>query len=163
MSMQGVIERIGSGELADVIVSPDWTMHSVPPGKRDVSMSYVIVPHTGGIQVDADGWEHYRYTFRYRYQGRRIDISWKCGTGYGEPQAIDGLRSAFLDAASVEWEAFGPSWAGDYGYDFDDLTDRRRAQRIYNACERMQERLTAFFQDAEEGEYQRWEEAMRDR
>jgi hypothetical protein len=107
--------------------------------------------YPGAVRRDSSGWEHYRYAFFYRYEGRTLAITWRCGIGYGQPLPLDGLESAFLDAASVE--GYGGDvrdWARDMGYDLnadDGAHQMRAATKAYAACERMGERLAAFFPD----------------
>ena len=106
-----------------------------------------------------DAWEHYRWTGRFRYQGRTIQIGFMRGMGLpGTPPAEDILASAFSDAESVRWDAF-EGWANDMGYDPDDVTEWSRARRIYNACERMEARLARFIPRDETREA--WDAALR--
>ena len=108
-------------------------------------------------------WPHYRWTFRYRFQGRTLQIGYMRGTGLpGIPKGWEGLASAFSDAASVEWDSF-EGWANDMGYDPDVNTanEWKNAQRIYNACERMGRRLERFIPDDDErAEWRKALEAM---
>lgn len=116
----------------------DWRHH---PTK---AIGYRIQAHglrTGALGLE--GWEHYLYTFHYRYDGRALQVTWRCGLAYGEPKGHDGLASAFLDADSVDgYDLEG--WADEFGYDLDEHADRRRVTGMYNACVRMGERLERF-------------------
>lgn len=113
---------------------------------RDGEIAYSI---TGGDVRDVtpvgDRWEHYRWTARFRFQGRTLQVGFMQGMGLpGVPDAARILASAFEDADSVAWDDFY-GWAGNMGYSTDDPDDQRRARRIYNACERMDARLDRFF------------------
>lgn len=151
------------------VIYPDRTLRSVhpDPAERIHAMSYRIVNDGQGLHRTTESgetWEHYRYTFTYRYQGRTMQITWTCGTGYGYPAATAGITSAFFDAHTVEDESF-EGWAADFGYDLDEFPERRRAQRIYNACERMDARLDSFFNGEEiDGKSARsvWDEAVQE-
>lgn len=108
----------------------------------------VTITDEGFSRTDSLGepWDNYRYTFRYHNpaNGRTLQVGWRCGVAYGAPRPEDGLASAFIDAHSNEDSSFD-SWAADMGYDLE--IDRNKAQRIYNACDRMRERLVLFFDD----------------
>lgn len=161
--LTGVIMRFGSGEHADTVIYPDRKLTGVHPARRDEAMSYRIeIDSTKQQPRMHDGWEHFTYRFSYRYMGRTLSVVWHCGTGHGAPKAIDGIQSAFLDAESVAYESF-PGWGVELGYDMDDPAEYRKAQRAYDACERMSNRLDAFFEGGEDGERMRWAEATRDR
>lgn len=152
----GVIMRISDYDFA---VYPDRTQREVHLARRHESITYRIESDGRALHrvtPQGDSWEHYRYRFHYRHQGRTFSITWMCGTGYGDPKPIDGLQSAFLDASTVEWEAFGPSWMGDFGYD---LEDYPKARRIYRACVKVNERLDAFLGD----ERDNWQQATREK
>lgn len=151
-SASGVIQRFQGG----VDIWPGRTQREVHPDRREEAISYRwdLDRTKAQPRQDKQGWEHYSYTFVYRYQGRTFRISWRCGTAYGTPKPLDGLDSAFRDAQTVAYEAFTPSWAADFGLE----DNMREAQRIYNACEDMEHRLADFFADDEERK--RWEELL---
>ena len=150
----GVIMRIGTYDIANY---EGRTQREVHESRRDESITYSIrsVDSVAQPSKDEDGWEHYTYVFTYRHLGRTLNVTWRCGTGYGSPKPEDGLRAAFLDADTIKEGEFGTYWMEDLGYDPE--TDRARAQRIYNACERMNTRLDTFFGDSESREA--WEQA----
>ena len=57
------------------VIYPDRTLRSVhpDPAQRVHAMSYRIVNDGQGLHrttESGDTWEHFRYTFTYRYQGR---------------------------------------------------------------------------------------------
>lgn len=107
---------------------------------------------------DGRGWEYrqYRFVYRNRLNDQRIQMSWRCGTLYGEPKPHDGLESAFVDAHTVEYEAFGQGWADGLGYE-----NLRAAERVYKACERMDKRLDTFFATPEQRAA--WDEYLNER
>lgn len=156
-SASGVIQRFQGG----IEVWPGRTQREVHPARRDEAISYRwdIDPNKMQPRQDESGWEHYTYRFTYRYLGRTLSITWRCGTAYGTPKPWDGLDSAFRDAATVAYEAFTPSWADDFGYDSDDPAQLRKAQRIYDACEAMEHRIAEFF-GGDTMERERWETLM---
>lgn len=161
--MNGIISIQGEGDSTEAVVFPRG-IRQANAGAATLSYSIKAV-EPGRIfrtTPTGDNFEHFRYTFIYRYEGRSLQITWMCGLGYGTPKATDGLASAFLDAHSVEWETFD-GWAENMGYDFEDEPEtRRKAQRIYNACEKMDARLDAFFGgDAEIRKL--WDTATEDR
>lgn len=122
-------------------------------------ISYTI---TGGELRDVtpygDKREHYRWTGKFRRQGRTLQIGFMQGVGLpGVPDPARILQSAFEDAASVEYDAFD-YWAAELGYETEDDDDQRKAKRIYNACERMRDRLERFFPNSADRE--RWAEAL---
>lgn len=125
--------------------------HHVNPDAAPLFATFREV-YPGVVQRDSSGWKHFRYVFTYRYEGRSFSITWRCGTEYGQPQPLDGLQSAFFDAACVE--GYGGDvrdWARDLGYDIDGgdgVRQMREATKAYDACERMGERLAAFFPDS---------------
>lgn len=154
----GTIQRFQGG----LDIWTGRTQREVHPSRRDEAISYRwdIDPNKQQPRRDKDGWEHYSYNFIYRYQGRTLRLAWRCGTGYGTPKPFDGLDSAFRDAATVAYEGFGEGWAADLGMPWETPGDRREAQRIYDACERMEHRVADFFADDEERT--RWEKILHD-
>lgn len=140
----GVIMRIGTN---GTIAYPGRDLRNVHEARRIESIGYSI--ESGGLHrttPEGERWEHYQYRFHYRHVGRTMSVTWRCGTGYGDPKPIDGLLSAILDAEAVEWEAFGEGWIADlgFGYDTEDREARRKAKRIYDACERVNAQLDRF-------------------
>lgn len=149
----GVIMRHGTERHGGITIWRGRTQREVHPARRDEAISYRIESDDYGVHYERDGerWPHFTYRFIYRYLGRTISITWHCGTSYtdiygGKPRPFDGIQSAFRDAETVAWEAFTPSWAADLGLE----DDMAKAQRIYNACERMEERLTRLFDNDDE-------------
>lgn len=140
----GVAMRIGTYDTA---IYPDRQLRHVNRARKHETIAYRIESDDYGIHHVTplgEKWDHYRYRFHYRHLGRTFSVRWSCGTGYGDPKPLDGLVSAFQDAEAVEWEAFGSDWAADLGYDIEDHAELRRAERVYNACERMNNRLEVF-------------------
>lgn len=133
---------------------------SWPQEVRENAIAYRI---EGGEYRDTtllgEEWPHHRWTLHYNRQGRKLQIGYMTGTGLqGAPLALDGLESAFADARSVEGEDF-EDWADSYGYDKADPIEWRRAQNIFRACERMQDRLERFFPGEE---FEQWQTAIED-
>lgn len=111
-------------------------------------IGYTITSDDQGLHrfsADGERWDHYQYRFTYRFEGRTASCTWRCGSLYGRPSALDGLRAMFLDAGTIAWESFGRSWAEGLGYD-----DLRQAQRVYDACERVNDRLDRLFENHRE-------------
>lgn len=155
-SASGVIQRFQGG----IEVWPGRTQREVHPARRDEVISYRwdIDPNKMQPRRDENGWEHYSYNFTYRYLGRTFSVAWRCGTAYGTPKPWDGLDSAFRDAQTIAYEAFNQSWAEGLGLPWETPADIRKATRLYDACERMEHRIAAFF--ADEMERERWETLM---
>lgn len=164
--MTGVIMRFGSGELADTIVYPGRKLTQVHPSRRDEAMSYRVVSDGRGLHrttPEGESWEHYRYTFQYRYMGRTIQVSWKCGTLYGTPKAIDGIQAAFSDARNAaDFDGDVRAFADEFGLAMDEPDEYQSVLRSFDACTRMHERLTNFFND-DADERQRWEDSTKER
>ena len=98
---------------------PGWTLRvAIAP-----AISYRI---TGGEYHDVtpvgDRWRHRRWTIHLYnpVTGKRMQFGYMTGLAIDKPEIMDALDSIFSDAQSVEWEAFGPVWAEDYGYDAGD-------------------------------------------
>lgn len=138
----GVMMRVGT---TDVHSYPDRTQREVHPNRRSESITYTIDEDLYGLREVEHGWNCYQYRFTYRHLGRSLSITWRCGIQYGLPKPIDGLASAFADSNSARWEAFGPDWMENYGYDYE--TDYALAQRVYRKCEKLHDRLVKFFGD----------------
>lgn len=116
-----------------------------------VGISFSI---TGGdrydVTPDGDKWPHYRWTGKFRFEGRTLQVGHMRGLflpGAPKPQEI--LASAFSDAESVRFFTF-EGWAAEMGRDRNDPDEWKKAKRIYNACERMNDRLGRFFGSATE-------------
>ena len=97
----------------------------------------------------ADGWNHYAFTVHYQNAGAAIvadgyttpegSIDWRQGTGItDDPEPAEVLASAARDYADARGLTF-EDWAGNLGYD----TDSRKAEKIYDACLEMGEKLAA--------------------
>lgn len=133
------------------VIYPGRNLRTVnaDPAQRVHAMSYRIVSDGQGVHRrspwSGETWEHVTYTFTYRYMGRTMQVTWHCGLGYGDPKPLDGLTSAMRDAQTVEYDAFGEGWAGDFGYDLDEPEEYALALRTYRACERAEQRLASFF------------------
>lgn len=111
--------------------------------RRDEAIGYTIVSDDRGLHrwtADGDRWDHYQYRFIYRFMGRTASVTWRCGSLYGRPKPLDALSSMFFDAGTIAYETFSRSWAADLGYD-----DLRQAERVYRACERVNDRLDQLF------------------
>lgn len=149
----GVIMRVGTYDIAEY---EGRTQREVHPSRRDESITYSIrsVDSVAQPSKDADGWEHYKYVFTYRHMGRTLNVTWRCGTGYGTPKPADGLRAAITDADCISYRSFH-EFADDFGYDLE--TDYGKARRTYDACERMNDRLDRFF--GEGWSRKAWEDA----
>lgn len=107
----GTIQRFGNGRAqSGVTINPGRTQREVHPSRRDETISYKIEHDTLGLRFEvparlgreAEQWEHYLYRFTYRYLGRTISVTWRCGTQYGEPQPLDGLNSMFRDIGWID-------------------------------------------------------------
>jgi hypothetical protein len=149
---------VTTGQLAIERHLDDYRIETWQPGSGG-EISFTI---TGGEYRDVtalgENWAHYRWTGKFCRHGRTLQIGFMQGTGLpGVPDAEKILASAFEDAASVEWDAF-EGWAADMGYDPEDPDQWRRAKRIYNACERMGERLARFIPN--DADRERWAEAL---
>jgi hypothetical protein len=94
-----------------------------------------------GLQHDATGWEHYRFTVRLnRPDGRFIVAPWRQGTGItadpDAPMVLDALISDALayEDASDEWEFYD-----NFGY-----TPSRESRRIWEHIKEMAPRVRDF-------------------
>jgi hypothetical protein len=140
----GIIMRIGVSDIAQL---PNQTMRGVV--RKDEAIGYKVELDARGIQNKPFGWSHLQYRFTYRYDGRTISVPWRCGLSYGPVNPIDGLHTAFQDAAYIAYhaaEGFGLRWMENLGYDLE--TDYDVAKRAYDACARMHDRLYRFFGDS---------------
>lgn len=93
-----------------------------------------------------NGWEpgasHWKVTLRCK--GRRLTTEFHQGSAHTEsPTAADVLSCLVSDAASVEYEGSFEGWAESLGYD----PDSRKAERVYEACQRIREDVQALFPD----------------
>lgn len=87
---------------------------------------------------DRNGWGHYAYTVRLRYQGRHMQSPWKQGVGVtSDPEPHDLIGSMLSDTQTIENTTGYHDWAGEYGYD-SDLNEHRDT---YEACKVQAERL----------------------
>lgn len=101
---------------------------------------------TGGDIRDTtptgDRWEHYRWTGRFTFQGRRMQIGFMRGMGLpGVPDAEELLAAAFSDAQNYRDADGERDFIDSYGYD----PEEPGGARIYRACQRMDARLDRFF------------------
>jgi len=70
-----------------------------------------------------------------RYQGRQMTVPFYTGSAIGEVNAPDVLHCLISDTQSAV-NSF-EDWCADFGYD----TDSRKAEAIYNACQRISVKL----------------------
>lgn len=83
---------------------------------------------------DEDGWAHHVFQFAMRYQRRRMQATFRVGTGWEEaPTVSDVLGGMILDYRLTEYES-----ADSLGY------EPRRARSIERQIERQTERLRKF-------------------
>lgn len=94
---------------------------------------------------DAD---HWRVRLRRSGIQNRLTIYFSQGYGHNgkEPDVASVLSCLADDSSSADQNGF-EEWCGELGYDTDSLTDRRKAERIYNVCQRQAARLKAFLGD----------------
>lgn len=83
----------------------------------------------------AGGWTHgTSWTVVLRYKGRRMTTPYHMGSAHtGKPEAADVLASLIMDGEGVTNAGTFETWADDMGSD----PDSRKAERTYNACERL--------------------------
>ena len=160
-SASGTIQRFGNGEVqSGLTIYPERDQREVHPARRDETISYrwEIDKTKQQPRRDENGWEHYTYRFTYRYLGRTLSITWRCGTAYGTPKPFDGLDSAFRDAQTIAYESFTQAWAEGLGMSWETPADIRKATKLYDACEAMEHRIAAFFDNNDEREL--WEKIL---
>lgn len=144
----GTIMRHGTTSMGGISVYPGRTQREVQPSRRAETISYKIEQDTYGMRDEvpaklgreAERWNHYLYRFTYRYLGRSIQVTWRCGTGYGDPKPWDGLFSIFTDVSYFVSERDGG----------EDMTNAE-----FDAGEKLTERVRAFF--AGDDEFGLWE------
>lgn len=85
---------------------------------------------------------HWKVTLRRK--GRKLTTEFHQGSAHtSEPTAADVLSCLVSDAVSVEQEPDFEGWAESLGYD----TDSRKAERIYEACQRIREQVQRLLPD----------------
>lgn len=78
------------------------------------------------------------WSCRLRCNGRQMTIAYSMGYAHtGEPELADVLDCLASDASGYENARDFQDWASEYGYD----TDRRKAERTYNAVKRQSRKL----------------------
>lgn len=78
------------------------------------------------------------YSCTLSYQGRSLTTDYFMGTGIDHPPRTDEILSGLLlDAQSAESSRDFEDFCSELGYD----TDSRQAEKIYNQCLRLSERL----------------------
>lgn len=96
----------------------------------------------------AKGSTSWRVTLHNPVTGRRMTVPFHMGPANTEPPTAAEVLDVLVSEATSYRNADGfEDFATDFGYDLDDYPARRRAQRIYNACRRVDERLTPFLGD----------------
>lgn len=94
-----------------------------------------------GLRADDDGWRHHAYEVRFHGIGNASHfcrIDWRQGTGITDDlEPAEVLASAARDYADARGLTF-EDWAGNLGYD----TDSRKAEKTYDACMAMGDKLT---------------------
>jgi hypothetical protein len=106
-----------------------------------ITLEVIDVPSR---ERDADGWDHWSYRVRLRFEGRQLTSPWRQGTGITtDPTAEAVLESMLSDAAGYDNSRGFEDWAAEYGYD----PDSRAAEAIYRAVERQTHKLAQFLGD----------------
>ena len=118
---------------------------------------------------DADGWEHYRYEVKLRFDGRSLTCkTWKQGgiTDDPEPHAVIG--SMLQDTAGYENSSGYHDWCDEYGYDSDSISNRETYEQVKDQAERLERFLGRSLmvalmedEDATYGSAERFDAAMR--
>jgi hypothetical protein len=96
-----------------------------------------------------DDWQRgaNQYTATLKYGGRQMTVPFFTGKGWDrEPTWKDVLSSCINDYYSVENARDFEEFCEELGYD----PDSRKAERIYNECDKMARKLIRLFNDDEE-------------
>jgi hypothetical protein len=104
---------------------------------QNIVVEIVDGPNLG----DDDGWTHYAFRLRLKYDGRTMTVPWRQGIGIQtNPTAEDVMESLLSDAAGFDNARSFEDWAAEYGYD----TDSRKAEKIYRSVETQTIKLARF-------------------
>lgn len=94
-----------------------------------------------GLRADSDGWCCFAFEVHFwnpENASLFCRIDWRQGTGItDDPDPAEVLASAAQDYADARGLTF-EDWAGNLGYD----TDSRKAEKTYDACMAMGDKLT---------------------
>jgi hypothetical protein len=108
----------------------------------------------GYLDKDLEGWEHYAFNILFKNGQKQASFDWKQGTGhviknnYGTIMPKNpnpGEVLARICAESLDCKESFEEWADAFGYD----ADSRKAESIYQACKRHEEKLARLGLDSE--------------
>jgi hypothetical protein len=96
-----------------------------------------------GFHVDADGWEHQLFRFRWSIAGEDIgsNIPYRQGVGIDDEPSGERLLAAILNDAGCAMPYYGTpfddawlEWADDLGYPMENGARAKEAREAYRAC-----------------------------
>lgn len=125
----------------DAAEAPRKTIHQFITDTR-ITMTAVRVDRNPNMDnPDMDHWKCKLWFVGQKRTGMTTYFSMGVGHNGAEPTAPEVLSCLASDAAGIEQDF--ESWASDLGYD----TDSRKAERTYQACQRLSEKLKRFLGD----------------
>jgi hypothetical protein len=126
--------------------------HSIPLTRRAKSAHYCRCSSSAAVSQgcssqqgcpndvkELDDWKRDAnpYTVTLRFDGRWFTVPFFTGSGWTEePTAADVMECLVSDARSVQWVDVD-GWINDMGYEINSLSDARKAEATYKACERI--------------------------
>jgi hypothetical protein len=111
-------------------------------------VNYVKIKVEHGANVIPDGMENMnQYTVTLKFKGRQLTTPFFTGLGWDtEPNQLDVLSSLLSDASCYENSSSFEDFCSDLGYN----SDSRKAEKIYQACEKNAKKLKQFLGDDHE-------------
>lgn len=131
----------------------EWEPQGGPKGtlgrfiyENDIKLDYDPIPERPDrkdVDKKEQEWQdsafHYKVTLKRG--SKRLTTYFSMGAAHREPpEADEVLDSLASEASGIDNARDFDDWAAEYGYD----TDSRKAEKIYNACKTISEKLKKF-------------------
>lgn len=99
-----------------------------------------------------NGWPHLLFKMRLKANGEQMTTEWLQGMGHGDaaPTADEVLNAVVTDAATYEEANDFEDFLHTFGLlEISDPSDKRKFEKVYNACGRQASRARRVFGDDE--------------